>query len=102
MRKYIRDTYSGMFRLALPGEVDPCDASSPVTIEVDECADMLYFNGTGLDMSLLRLCPRLPSGFGPPTNSPSAGYLPFYVDISGSAPHGLYAYVGGSWLKTGG
>ena len=102
MANVIRDPFTGMFRLARPGEVDPCAVDSPVTIEVNECENMIYINGTGLDMSIFKSCPRLPSGFGSPTGKPSAGYLPFYVDISGSEPHALYAYVGGSWLKTGG
>ena len=101
MANYIRDPKTGMFRLARPGEPDPCGVDSPVTIDVDECNGIIYFNGTGLELSLFKSCPRLPSGFGPPTGKPSAGYLPFYVDISGNAPHALYAYGGGSWLQTG-
>ena len=101
MRQMIRD--SGLIiRMKRPGEVDPCeDTTSPATVEIDECAGIISFNGTDVPLSVFRSCLRLPSGFGPPEGPPSGGYLPFYLDLTGSEPLSLYAYAGGRWYKTG-
>ena len=103
MPSLIRDQF-GVIRMVRPGERDPCSsgADTPVDVEVDECGGAIRFNGTEVPLSIFHQCLKVATGFGPPIKPPTNGYLPQYLDISGSAPHKLYIYAGGSWYLTGG
>lgn len=102
MRAVIRDRF-GVLRLARPGERDECSSGSdtPIDVEIDECNGTISFNGTVVPLAIFHQCLKVASGFGPPMHPPSSGYLPQYLDISGSPPHKLYVYTGGSWYLTG-
>ena len=103
MPSLIRDQF-GVIRMARPGERVhfSSGADTPVDGEVDECGRAIRFNGTEVQISIFHQCLKVATGFGPPTKPPTNGYLPQYLDISGSAPYKLYIYAGGSWYLTGG
>ena len=101
MPSLIRDQF-GVIRMARPGERDACSRAEPVDVEVDVCGRTIRFNGTEVPLSIFHQCLKVATGFGPPIKPPTNGYLPQYLDISGSAPHKLYIYAGGSWYLTGG
>lgn len=78
-------------------KIDPCLLPSTI-LQLDECEQILRVNDAQIDLKGLMPCLQAAAGNGPPTGKPSAGYLPFYADLSNN--NKLYIYAGGSWLAT--